>query len=459
MHTNCSVTISQTIPGAIVYPESLTGFINQTTDLIVSDSGQLFYHIYGEQFITPEDSVCPCCKTTMHVHGQITRVLKHESKGNSTCRIFVKVTRFKCPKCHKTHVQQIPYECPNHRMTTDLYKQITYHLERHDLSLKKIAQICGVDPHTVKAIDKDRLSKLYTTEDGSHRKLKKPMEYSRYLGIDEFKLHNHHQYATHIIDLDTGHILWIAFGKKKQIVYDFINHVGYNWMRHVKAVSCDMNAYFYSAFHEKCPWIQVVYDRFHLIKNFNDKVISMVRKDEQRRLIEEGNLCKARSLKQTRYILLSSPETLERKDALASQGTLLDSGHVLFRKEPKIRKGGLMKKYKQLLKENELFFAIDLIKEELKEAYATSDENTMANHLTHIVEICNATKNEHFQWFSNLILKHWNGLISHAILRLSNGKIEGINNRIKTVRRMSYGFRDDEYFFLKLIDMSRYRSA
>ena len=92
MHTNCSVTISQIIPGTIVYPESLTGFINQTTDLIVSDSGQLFYHIYGEQFITPEDSVCPCCKTTMHVHGQITRVLKHESKGNSTCRIFVKVT-------------------------------------------------------------------------------------------------------------------------------------------------------------------------------------------------------------------------------------------------------------------------------------------------------------------------------------------------------------------------------
>ncbi len=201
------------------------------------------------------------------------------------------------------------------------HRKLKYHLERHDLSLKKIAQICGVDPHTVKAIDKDRLSKLYTTEDGSHRKLKKPIEYSRYLGIDEFKLHNHHQYATHIIDLDTGHILWIAFGKKKQIVYDFINHVGYNWMRHVKAVSCDMNAYFYSAFHEKCPWIQVVYDRFHLIKNFNDKVISMVRKDEQRRLIEEGNLCKARSLKQTRYILLSSPETLERKDALASQGT------------------------------------------------------------------------------------------------------------------------------------------
>ncbi|MDO4664346.1 MAG: transposase [Erysipelotrichaceae bacterium] len=106
-----------------------------------------------------------------------------------------------------------------------------------------------------------------------------------------------------------------------------------------------------------------------------------------------------------------------------------------------------------------MFFAIDLVKEELTQAYSTRDEDEMADHLTHVVEICEGTKNVHFKWFSNLILKHWNGLISHAVLRLSNGKIEGINNRIKTVRRMSYGFRDDEYFFLKLMDMSRYHPA
>lgn len=459
MHTNRSVTIRQTIPGTVVYPESLTGFINQTTELITNDSKQLVYNIYGEQEVTDEDSICPCCGTHMHVHGQITRVLKHESKGKTACRLFVKVTRFKCPKCHKTHVQQIPYECQNHRMTTALYKQITHYLEQHDTSLKKIAKNCGVDSHTVKAIDKERLLNKYTTMEGSRRKLKKPSEYSRYLGIDEFKLHNGHQYATHIIDLETGHILWIAFGKKKQIVYDFINHVGDKWMCHVKAVSCDMNAYFYSAFKEMCPWVQVVYDRFHVIKNLNDKVIAMVRKDEQRRLIEEGNFSQARSLKRCRYLLMSSPKTLERKDALASQGTLLDSGDVLFRKEPKIRKGGLKKKYNQLLKENELFFAIDLVKEGLTQAYSTKDEDEMADHLTRVVEICEGTKNVHFKWFSNLILKHWNGLISHAVLRLSNGKIEGINNRIKTVRRMSYGFRDDEYFFLKLMDMSRYHPA
>ena len=58
------------------------------------------------------------------------------------------------------------------------------------------------------------------------------------MGIDEFKLHNGYKYATHIIDLETGHILWIQEGKKKQVVYDFINHVGGEWMSKVKAVAC-----------------------------------------------------------------------------------------------------------------------------------------------------------------------------------------------------------------------------
>ena len=71
------------------------------------------------------------------------------------------------------------------------------------------------------------------------------------MGIDEFKLHNGYKYATHIIDLETGHILWIQEGKKKRVVYDFINHVGSEWMGKVKAVACDMNSDFEEAFREK----------------------------------------------------------------------------------------------------------------------------------------------------------------------------------------------------------------
>ena len=168
----------------------------------------------------------------------------------------------------------------------------------------------GLGKNVVKAIDKARLQDLYTTPDG---KLIKPEKQAKFLGIDEFKLHNGRRYATHIIDMETGHILWIAGGKKKQVVYDFIEHVGLEWMDHVEAVACDMNSDFQEAFEEEVSPHPARYSitSVHIVKNFNDKVVSReVRKDEQRRLYEEGNIEAARTLKRTKYILTSSRETL-----------------------------------------------------------------------------------------------------------------------------------------------------
>ncbi len=85
-----------------------------------------------------------------------------------------------------------------------------------------IAAQPGLNAHAIKEIDKKRLIDLYP-EGGSC--LIRPDHYVKRLGIDVFKLHNGHQYATHIIDLDTGYILWIAFGQRIQIVFDFISLV------------------------------------------------------------------------------------------------------------------------------------------------------------------------------------------------------------------------------------------
>ena len=142
----------------------------------------------------------------------------------------------------------------------------------------------------------------------------KPEKTTKYLGIDEFKLHDGKVFATHIIDMETGHILWIAKGKKKQVVYDFIEHVGLEWMASVVAVACDMNSDFYEAFQERCPHLEIVFDHFHIVKNFNDKVISEIRKDEQKRLADEGDKEAAKSLKKSKYILMSKRSTLQRKE-------------------------------------------------------------------------------------------------------------------------------------------------
>lgn len=173
------------------------------------------------------------------------------------------------------------------------------------------------------SIDKARLARLYTDQTAADPVLKKSDTCAKCLAIDEFKLHDGHQYATHIIDLDTGHGLWIARGRKKQVVYDFIDHVGMEWMEHVEAVACDMNSDFQEAFEARCKWISIVFDRFHMVKNFNDKVIAEVRKDLQKELAASGQEEKARQLKGSKSLLMSSRNILKSKDERKENKTVL----------------------------------------------------------------------------------------------------------------------------------------
>ena len=183
--------------------------------------------------------------------------------------------------------------------------------------------------------------------------------------------------------------------------------------------------------------------------------MSEVRKDEQRRLIQEGDLEAAKALKKARYILTSSRTTLQEKDAQAAQEHVIHKGSDLFKTQDIVRKPGQEERYDKLIGENKLLFTLDLVKEKLTLAYKQTDECLMAQEISGIIDICQATGNRHLLWFGRLLENHFEGIIAHATYRISAGKIEGINNKIKTLRRQGYGYPDDEYFFLKLFDMSR----
>ena len=192
------------------------------------------------------------------------------------------------------------------------------------------------------------------------------------------------------------------------------------------------------------------------MKNFNDKAISEIRKDEQKRLLAEGKVKAANMLKGSKFILTSSLEELRRKDQEAAEGKVFRKKGTIFKIEEVMCKGGWEERYKALIKENKLLFTADLIKEKLKYAYdkrILAEE--MAKELKEIMNICEASKDKHLLWFSKLIKEHFNGMVARAKFRISNGMMEGINYKIKTLRRQGYGYPDDEYFFLKIIDSSR----
>ena len=128
---------------------------------------------------------------------------------------------------------------------------------------------------------------------------------------------------TLIMDMKSKDVLWLAYGKKNQTVYDFIDWIGIDWMKNVKAVACDMNSDFEEAFRKRCGWLDIVCDHFHLIKNFNDKVVSKVRKEKQKRLIEEGNTEAAKALKGSKYVLMTNTETSKQKQKAAKAGKII----------------------------------------------------------------------------------------------------------------------------------------
>ena len=152
---------------------------------------------------------------------------------------------------------------------------------------------------------------------------------------------------------------------------------------------------------------------------------------------------------------MSNRSTLQKKDEDAASERVIHKGSPLFKTEDIKRKNGYEAKYDALLRENKLLFTLDLVKEKLSAAYALTDEPKMAEAIIDIIDICEATGNKHLLWFGKLLDTHFEGIIAHATYKISSGKIEGINQKRRTLRRNGYGYPDDEYFFLKIMDMSR----
>ncbi len=436
-------------------PSCLTGFMcmkGMTIYTIDNGRGEIVPQLVYEGIIKEHDGerICPVCGCKMHIKSQSKITLRHIPLGCRPSLVTYYRKQYKCECCLKTKTQEPPFKHPDHRMTDELYDYICKMLSTGQFKNKTISDLTGVGKTTIKKIDLERLLLLYTI-DG--KKFIKPEEQAYFLSIDEFLLHHDHCYATHIIDLQSGKVLWIARGKKKQVVYDFIAHVGLEWMSKVIAVACDMNSDFQNAFVEKCPNIKIVFDHFHIIKHLND-VISEIRKDEQKRLIEEGRAQEAKRLKGAKYILVANRETLQEKDKEALEkwkAENKDKPEGEKAREPRSSES----RYDEIIRENKLLFTCDLIKEALKRAFEIKSKSEMEEEILWIIEICDETENKHLMKFAKLLRNHLDGIIAHADYCVSSGKIEGINNKIKTLRRQAYGFPKDDYFFLKIFDITR----
>lgn len=265
--------------GYLYLPSKLTNFqqtdienigdrnTTSETDTALIIKGTIVPHVNAK--------TCPYCYSTAHINGKVTITLKHLPFGHTKTKLEVARHQYFCPQCSKSFEDPVAFKDDNHYITKPLRTFITDLLSTNRLTLRSVSRLTGVHECIVRDIDKQRLKNLHTKNYGDGKlHFKVPNHPVKYLGIDEFSLHRPFRFATHITDLETGEVLYVADGKKKQVVYDFIEQMGDEFMKQVEAIACDMNAHYAEAFTSRYPHLAIVYDHFHIVKNFNENVVN-----------------------------------------------------------------------------------------------------------------------------------------------------------------------------------------
>lgn len=285
-------------------------------------------------------------------------------------------------------------------------------------TIKDVAAHTGLAWHTVKEIEKSHLQKHYA---------KPRLKDVKYLAIDEFAVHKGHKYMTVVMDLETRQVLYVGKGKKASSLDGFWKLLKRSGSK-IKAVAIDMSPAFIKAVTDHLPKSKLVFDWFHIVKLINDK-LSNLRRDMFQ---EEQNAGVRQVLKGTRWLLLKRGYNLDTK-----------KGEDL--------------RLTEALKMNEPLAIMYYMKEELTLLW---DHQTKREALRFLRDWCKRATNsgvKQLQQIAKTLLLFRTGILNWYDARISTGPLEGLNNKIKVLKRKAYGYRDLEFFALKIKSIHEYR--
>jgi len=275
-------------------------------------------------------------------------------------------------------------------------------------TIKAVAGFLGVGWDLVKGIFK---------EDLRRRLKKRKLTGIRYIAVDEFALRKGHRYMTVVMDLETGHILHVAHGKGAEALTPFLKHLRRQKVK-LRAVAMDMSPAYMQAVREVFPELDIVHDPYHIIVTVN-KAIDETRKDMYRHVTGEQRSV----IKGARFLLLRALESL---------------------------KENALEKLTRIMELNEPLYQAYLLKEEMRWFWNIPTAQAAEQFLQTWAREAYATTLTRFHKLADSLLRHKPGLLSYFSHRISTGPLEGLNNKIKVLKRQAYGFRDDEYFKLRL---------
>jgi transposase len=319
------------------------------------------------------------------------------------------IPRVYCPQCEKLRQIELGF--------ADEYRPHSQAFERYvrDLcaimTISDVARWLGISWATVKEIHKRYLDEKY-----GEPSLKRLTN----LAIDEISIGKGHRFLTVVLNLATGAVIFVGEGKGAEALNPFWKKLGKRKGR-IKSVAIDMSAAFTKAIRENLPKATLVYDHFHVIKLYNEKLSELRR--ELYRKTEDAE--EKESLKGSRWVLLKNAENLDKKKG--EVGRLL---RALSANEP------LMKAY--------------YLKEELRCLWLQPNLEEAEKALDLWLGMAEGSGVKMLEKFAQTLREHREGILNYHKSRISTGPLEGTNTKIRVLQRRAYGLRDTEYLKLRI---------
>jgi transposase len=346
-------------------------------------------------------------------YDQRPRRVRDLSCGDQRVYLAYSLRRVLCRRCQSVKTERLEWLADNPFYT----KRFAFYVGRRcrETPIKEVAEELFLDWQTVKDLDKQYMQEqLRRAGDSS----------PRVIGIDEIAIGKGHRYRIVVSDLQRGRPIWFGGSDRSAASLDeFFAWLGPKKCSRIRLAVMDMWSAFRSSTLQEgnAPQATILYDKFHILKHLGE-AMDKVRKREYQRLTGKDR----RFIKGQRYALLTHWGNLSADGRAALK--------LLFKANTRLNKAYLLKEsFGQLWTYSSPFWARRFF-----------DQWRAALRWQRL---------EPFERFAELVAAHWDGIEAycHEENRVPLGFVEGLNNKIRAIQRRAYGFRDEQYFRLKIL--------
>jgi transposase len=356
-------------------------------------------------------AMCPRCRElSAKLHQCGDRAVRDLSIMGKRVILHFPNRRFRCENCRRPFTERL-LSIDSRRRQTRRYERYIYE-QCLDSDRKAVAEREHLSQSTVKEIFVKWAKRV------TRHTLERPV---RVLGIDEISLKKRHkQYALVLSDLEKRCVIAILPDRKKETLIRWLKALPEAERRAIRVVSTDLWEPYRQAVREVLPWAQQVADRFHVMKQINNRLTQA-----RRALQKQANEATREILKGSRWVLVKARDELTPKEEAKLQAVLNAS--------PELR-------------------TMYLLKEEFRTICNKAQNREQAARFLR-AWICKVkfTGDTRLLKFVNTLLNWWDEFLNYFIDHITQAFVEGINNAIRTIIRRAYGFRNFDHFRLQVL--------